>query len=698
MAAEALFIAGGCNRSSSALSWRYSVDDLIAYCCGSVIAISDAKQCRIRATLVGHDADSQTTAVRWVPGSSKLVSGASDGLIIVWAYSNAEYQILHRLEGHVSSVASLTVTPQYIVSTSSDGTVRIWGIDCDQPTCIQVVTCASLPLCTAITAWQGTTILAVGDVSSRVTLYRQEQECGFVSFTALAGHADWVRDLDFWTSDSGCVLASASQDGNIRLWRVSFDECLPDAVLEGHDDAVLSCRWSPDGQSLLSASMDKSMAIWREHCGAWLPLTATGEVGGHTLACYSADWSPNGDMFIGHTYNGGFYLFSTSTMQALPVWTGHAGPVAGLTWHPDGDYLLTVGESDQTTRAFARRAGSATFCEIGRPQVHGYDMSCIATINSVPYRFASGAHEKIIRVFDAPSTFLRDLHRIAGVAIKDDGRERAECVFVPEVGLSNKAEGDGRQRPIATSPPLESTLMQDTLWPEVAKLYGHGNDTIVSICTSHDGTLLASSCAAKEPADAAVIVWDTTSWCQVGKIAAHALTVVAMEFSHDSRFLLTASRDRSVALSARQDDGQWCVVQTAAKAHQRIIWSCGWTHDDALFATGSRDKRVNLFSVSPDASFKLAATSSLGHSVRAMAWQPGTSDRLAVGLDNGRVIILQAHRHPQTRLERLFDLDPALTHSGPIRGIAWRPADDDTRESLLATCGDDHTVRIFRLS
>lgn len=55
-------------------------------------------------------------------------------------------------------------------------------------------------------------------------------------------------------------------------------------------------------------------------------------------------------------------------------------------------------------------------------------------------------------------------------------------------------------------PPTEEDLVQNTLWPEVQKLYGHGYE-IYSLAASHDGNLLASACKATKPEHAAIIIW-----------------------------------------------------------------------------------------------------------------------------------------------------------------------------------------------
>jgi elongator complex protein 2 len=51
--------------------------------------------------------------------------------------------------------------------------------------------------------------------------------------------------------------------------------------------------------------------------------------------------------------------------------------------------------------------------ELARPQVHGYDIQCVAFISSL--HFASGADEKVVRVFQAPQNFVDNFKRISGM-------------------------------------------------------------------------------------------------------------------------------------------------------------------------------------------------------------------------------------------------------------------------------------------
>jgi elongator complex protein 2 len=154
---------------------------------------------------------------------------------------------------------------------------------------------------------------------------------------------------------------------------------------------------------------------------------------------------------------------------------------------------------------------------------------------------------------------------------------------------------------VVSGPPLEEHLAQNTLWPEVRKLYGHGND-VFCVCSSPSGRVIASTCRAQSAGAAAVWVWEVGSWKALAQLSAHTLTVTQAEFSPDGRYLLTGSRDRSfcvwqvpqqyrcsdtaaaaaaaaVAEGSGEAAGAFELLVRQKAAHSRIIWSVSWSHD-----------------------------------------------------------------------------------------------------------------------
>lgn len=179
-----------------------------------------------------------------------------------------------------------------------------------------------------------------------------------------------------------------------------------------------------------------------------------GEVGGNTLGLYGGVFGPHGDLILAHGYQGAFHLWKRASRSTPPttspgdttnkrdqsqspddqhlslsetspqqtdgidqqseLWeprptiSGHFGPVQDLAWEPsNGGFLISV-SLDQTSRLHARwindtegvgpKSSHVTWQEVARPQIHGYDMQCIAMIT--PLQYVSGADEKVGVVHD----------------------------------------------------------------------------------------------------------------------------------------------------------------------------------------------------------------------------------------------------------------------------------------------------------
>ena len=70
-------------------------------------------------------------------------------------------------------------------------------------------------------------------------------------------------------SPDGRRLASASDDGTVRLWDPATGAEL--AALTGHTGQVTAVAFSPDGRRLASAGWDGTVRLWDPATGAERP-------------------------------------------------------------------------------------------------------------------------------------------------------------------------------------------------------------------------------------------------------------------------------------------------------------------------------------------------------------------------------------------------------------------------------------------
>lgn len=167
------------------------------------------------------------------------------------------------------------------------------------------------------------------------------------------------------------------------------------------------------------------MMIWKpdEHTGVWVNEVRMGDIGGNSyLGFCGALFSPDGRSALSHGANGSFHLWkdvSEAEQEGLSRWvpqvsiSGHFKPVESVSWDPKGRFLLSA-SLDQTARLFApwKRGDTLTWHEMGRPQIHGYDIKCISFVHE--WQYVSGADEKVLRVFDAPRSCVESLAALSG--------------------------------------------------------------------------------------------------------------------------------------------------------------------------------------------------------------------------------------------------------------------------------------------
>ena len=107
---------------------------------------------------------------------------------------------------------------------------------------------------------------------------------------------------------------------------------------------------------------------------------------------------------------------------------------------------------DQTTRIHAEVSlpdapGSQSWHEIGRPQVHGYDLLGVAFVDAL--HFVSIADEKVARVFAAPQEFVDVVHNLGVADVKAYAVMTSCCLAVSRLDAHEDIGGtaEGCDRP-----------------------------------------------------------------------------------------------------------------------------------------------------------------------------------------------------------------------------------------------------------
>lgn len=770
----------GCNAVTHVVSW--STDGVLAYGASNAVAIYDpTAQFGVETTLMGHTA--RVTAVRWL-GSETLVSGSSDASLRLWRKMGGRWQMVQTIQDHTKSISTIAVYDGYLVSGAMDGTIILYRYEAggllQQRQIISYK--PALPLALAIARLPGTEslILAVGGTTTKISIYASTKEDGgTLELKAnLPGHEDWIRAFDFLEDDGTLLLASASQDRYIRLWRIdqrsvsresaaladglgdlvllenkAHDFVIPDggwkvcfeALLVSHEDWIFSVDFSRDQEGLpilLSSSADSSIILWYPDVDSQIwtvqaqlgtistkgASTATGSTGGFWGALFSprtmrdrliCAWNKTGSIRIWQREDG-----TDGAWRNVGGVGGHVKQVRSLSWSPGGEYFLTT-SLDQSTRLWAEH-NDGTWKEFARPQIHGYDIQSIHVIT--PALFISGAEEKIVRIFQATSSVVDMLARVAGIDFRQEST--AEAANVPALGLSNKAltstnQGthldrsdleesvDKDSTPISKAmldtlnkPPTEDHLQRHTLFPELEKLYGHGYE-IQALTASHDGRFIVSGCRATTPEHAVLRAYDAHKYKELAVLEGHTLTVTKARFSEDDRYLLSVSRDRTLCLYRRTEDGDGYVsCKKIAKAHKRIIWDCAWLRND-VFATASRDGTACLWRIEDGADVARLETIKVDDAstaVTAVAWSPAdfnaahpTRIVLALGCEDGSIRLYTVSFESGTC--QIIEPTTIRNCAAAITGLGFRNNWSARRSSLeLAYCSEDCTVGVTKVS
>ena len=185
------------------------------------------------------------STVAFSPSGKYVVSGSTDSTVRIWDSETG--QIMRGpLEGHTGSIRSVAFSPdeRHIVSCSADQTIRIWDF-----------------------------------------------ETGSIVSGPLEGHTNHVRSVAF--SPDGMHIVSGSDDRTVRIWDANTGRMVS-GPFKGHSDKIRTVVFSPNGRCVASGSADRTVRIWDAQTG----MIVSGPFEGHTKSVSSIAFSPDGKFVV----------------------------------------------------------------------------------------------------------------------------------------------------------------------------------------------------------------------------------------------------------------------------------------------------------------------------------------------------------------------------------------------------------------
>jgi small GTP-binding protein len=228
----------------------------------------------------------------------------------------------------------------------------------------------------------------------------------------LEGHQDAVTSVAF--DPQGETLASGSSDDTVKLWEAASGKLL--RTLEGHRDRVYSVAFDPQGETLASGSSDNTVKLWEARSGKLLRMLE-----GHQDRVWSVAFDPQGETLASGSSDDTVKLLGARSGKLLRTLEGHENQVNSVAFEPQAGTLAS-GSADNTVKLWETRSGKLLRTLAGHQRV-------VVSVAFEPQggTLASGSGDSTIKLWESRSgKLLRTLEGhtkpIDRVAFSPDGR------------------------------------------------------------------------------------------------------------------------------------------------------------------------------------------------------------------------------------------------------------------------------------
>ncbi|CAD8067799.1 unnamed protein product [Paramecium sonneborni] len=193
------------------------------------------------------------------------------------------------------------------------------------------------------------------DFTVRVWNYKTKK-CQFV----LRGHLDFVRCVNFHSELPWCV--SGSDDSTSRIWNYQSRQMI--AIVTGHSHYVMHCEFHPSKDFMITCSLDQTIRLWsitqlkKKFTSKNIQLgESTNELElvqileGHNQGVNWCSFNPKENTILSASDDRKIKIwkFTDTRVYELDSYNGHTNNVSSVMFHPFGDYSYFISNSEDKT-------------------------------------------------------------------------------------------------------------------------------------------------------------------------------------------------------------------------------------------------------------------------------------------------------------------------------------------------------------
>ncbi|KAF9200476.1 hypothetical protein BGZ49_009305, partial [Haplosporangium sp. Z 27] len=515
----------------------------------------------------GHS--DKVTSIAFSPLGNWVASGSSDKTVKLWDIESDKP--IYSFEGHTEDITAIaySLNGEQIASASEDSTIRVWSVK--DRTCVKVFEDDTPDVVTNIIYSPVGNQIASINSDETVQLWNigsenigSENIGSDKPFQTLDHHNTTINQITY--SRDGARIASASDDGYVRVWDVKTGTCIH--TLEGHVGSVACVMYSPTGDQLASGGSDKSVRIWENESGKCISVLQ-----GHTYDIISVVYSPKGDRIASCNSGNLVRLWNVATGLSTHVSNGHKDEVQAVAFSPKKGQIAS-GSKDNTVKIWDAKSGN-----------------CIRTL--------TGHRERISSVIYSPNETL-----IASASYDDTVRlwsvANGDCIQVLK-------EHDDRITCIAFSPD-GNTLASGSL-DKTVRLWNVETGECLKVLSEEEGQYTGVACIAFSPLghriassndDDLVRLWDIETGACVKKLDGNVKVAISLAFSPNGDKLVSGGEDATVHVWDVESGDEFRIF----KDHSDIVNVVAFSPKGDKVASASKDKTVRLWSVGGDKCIK----------------------------------------------------------------------------------------------